>query len=535
MKNNRERIFSDLSRLTCNDFQFASGTGTGWICVEYELDEFSGKGLATGACSRTEEIVLDLKLEGWHKLYIAFNPEIRVWLDGDNGYYQMEASPHDIRDYFCFEADFTGKKLHIAPVRSSVRNKELTVFYIRAVQSERKNSKKNLIATNDGHCLFWDGIDSIRDLYRYLLPLKNTDFFRMVWGLYGGGLLSTGDSKVADKIPWSDENCFYERQWVFNRSLKGILEKGDDPLVAVRDITEEIGLELHFYFRVGAFYWPFPLHGRTSSFYLSHPEWHCVDEYGNRVKRISYAFRQVQDVICEYFQEIIDRYDPDGLCLAFNRGLPLMICEKPVIEEFERVYGRKPVLPEQVDSPEMLKIRHKLLAEFVERVYRMTSSKGKALSCIVPRDFDRNLLFGLDIEMLVKKGFFESVLVGAGHKDQPQLNLNLEPVLRLKRCGTKIYPGGSGVNAHGGAWKPEDLLARATFMAKILDMGFDGAYFWDVDQIVDSTTEWEILGNFGTVDILNGIIEGRLPTIKYHETKRIYDLRVDRYNPWNAY
>ncbi|MCX7705265.1 MAG: hypothetical protein N2115_03265 [bacterium] len=530
----KEKIFSYLPSLICGKFKPASGPGSGWISFDYQLDDFSGEGLATGAYSPAGELVLDLGLRGWYRLYIAFNPVIRVWLDGENGYYEVKGSPHEVRDYFCFEADFTGKKLHICPVRSAFSKKEIIIFYIRAVKSQPEHSARNLIATNDGHCIFREGIDSDKDLYKYLVPLQNSDFFRIVWGVYGGGFLNVKESRVADRLPWSDDACFYDKAWVFNRSIENLIKKGIDPLLLVREITGEIGLQLHYYFRVGAFYWPFPLYGYTSGFYKKNPQWHCVDEFGNTVRRISYAFPQVQEAILTYFDELLD-YNPDGICLAFNRGLPLMICEQPVIEAFENTYGRKPELPAECDSPEMLSIRHNLLADFVKKVYELVSSRGKVLSCIVPRDFERNLLFGLDIELLIRKGYFESVLVGAGHKDNPALNLELEPVKRLQQAGTKVYPGGSCVNAHGGAWKPNDVKARAIFMGKILDWGFDGAYFWDIDQVVETGTEWEIIRYFGRREIVNRIIEGKLPYIKYHYTKKIFDLTVDRYNPWNAY
>ncbi|HPC30187.1 MAG TPA: hypothetical protein P5065_01935 [Candidatus Ratteibacteria bacterium] len=530
----KERIFSDIPSLISGGFTPAKGTGAGWIPFNYEFDDFSGKGIATGARSPAGEIVLDLKITGQHRLYIAFNPSIRIWLDGDTGYYQHNASPHDVRDYFCFENDFTGKKLHIAPVRGNFSNKELIIFYIRVVPCGTYNSTKNLIATNDGHGVFCAGLDSYRDLYRYLLPLKDSDFFRIIWGVYGGGLLNVKNSKVADKLPFPDDVNFYEHEWFFNRSIENILKQEYDPLLLVREAAEKIGIEIHFYFRIGAFYWPFPHQGKTSKFFLENPKLHCIDEYGNKVKRISYAFPEVQNRILEYFEELL-QYNPDGICLAFNRGLPLMICEQPIIDEFEKTYGRRPKLPEEVDSPEILKIRHNLLAEFVGKVHKLVSSHGKVLSCIIPRDLNKNLLFGLDVELLAKNGFLESVLVGAGHKDNPELNSKLEDLEGLKKLGIKIYPGGSGVNAHGGAWKPNDNLARTSFMAKILDTGFDGAYFWDIDQIVESGTEWEILRQFGHKEILNKILNGKMPEIKYHYTRKIYDLTVDRYNPWNAY
>lgn len=535
IKISSQYFFTHIPAIIVGKFVPADGIGAGWIPFEYQFDDFTGTGIATGAHSPAGEIVCDLKLNGWHRLYIAFNPQIRVWLDGDNTCHEVSGSSSNVRDYFCFEADFTGKKLHIAPVRGMFSNKELRLFYIRAVPCKRYISHKNLIATNDGHGVFYHGVDTIKDISKYIVKLKNSDFFRIVWGVYGGGLLNTRhDSNVSEKLPFSDDYAFYHGEWVFNHSIENILKQGYDPLNVVRDATGEAGLELHFYFRVAAFYKPFPHHGTTLKFFSENPQWHCIDEYGRPVKRISYAFSEVQQRILDYFEELLD-YNPDGICLAFNRGLPLMICEKPVIDEFEKTYARKPKLPEETDSKEMLQIRHKILSDFISRVYKLVCSHGKVLSCIVPRDFERNLMFGLDIEQMVKSNFFESVLVGAGHHDDPELNLNLEQLKNLKVSGTKVYPGGSGVIAHGGAWKPGDTKARACFMKNILDHGFDGAFFWDLEQIIESGTEWEILRQFGDRGFLSEVIEGKFPDIKYHKTLKIHDLIVDRYNPWNAY
>lgn len=211
-----EKIFSNLPSLVYGQFRPASGPGNGWITFDYKFDDFSGIGLATGACSTAGELVLDLKIDGGHRLYIAFNPAVRIWIDGDRGYYELRGSVHNVRIIFALRPTLQAKKLHIAPVvRGSFSRKELIIFYIRVVSCEIYNSTRNLIATNDGHCLFWDDLDSSRDLYKYLLPLKNSDFFRIVWGVYGGGFLNVKDSKVADRIPWRDDACFYEKAWVF--------------------------------------------------------------------------------------------------------------------------------------------------------------------------------------------------------------------------------------------------------------------------------------------------------------------------------
>jgi hypothetical protein len=532
-KNNKHLLFKNLPSLVTGGFKPAKDIGIGWIPFEYKFDDFAGTGLATGAHSSANELVLNLNLKGWHRLYLAHTPSIRVWLDGDKGYCEIPGFTSDIRDYAFPAADFTGKNLHISPVHGKTLSRELIVFYLRAESCEPYNSRRNLIATNDGHGIFWSGIDCPRDIYRHILPFKDSDFFRMIWGLYGGGLIGTwADLSGIDIVPRDDSKSFYANHWVLNQSIRNVLSAGVDPLTVVRDATREIGMELHFYFRVGAFYAPFPIHSYTTQFFNENPQWHCCDEFGHKVKRISYAYPEVQDKILSYFEKVLE-YEPEGLCLSFNRGLPLMICEEPVINAFEQIYGRKPSLPEEVDSSEMLSVRYQLLTDFIARVHKLVSKHGKVLSCIVPRDFEKNKIFGLDIEILVSKGFIESVMIGAGHKDNPVLNEHLEPLKILKSLGTKIYAGGSDNIVLGNAWVKGNLAARAGYMAKILDAGLDGGFFWDAESIIG--TEWEPMRCFGNRTILSEIINGEWPKVNYHDTKYIYDLVVDRYNPWNAY
>lgn len=80
------------------------------------------------------------------------------------------------------------------------------------------------------------------------------------------------------------------------------------------------------------------------------------------------------------------------------------------------------------------------------------------------------------------------------------------------------------MNAYGGAWRPQDTISRAEFMSLIIDNGFDGAYFWDISQVVESGTEWEIIRQFGHREILDQILCRNMPEIRYHKTRKIYDL-----------
>jgi len=526
--------FTNLPDLVVGGFQAASGLGAGWGPLSYELAEFAGVGLTTGAQSPAGELLLDLGLTGWHRLHVAHNPAIRVWLDDETGYGQVPGDTSAVREVALPAADCTGRKLHIAPVRGAHGARELVLFFLRAEPCDAPDpGHRNLIATNDGHGVFWNGMDAARDIYRHIYPFQDSDFFRMVWGLYGGGPLSMRpDSKAAESPIRPDIYDYYVNDRIFNESLKRFQKAGADPLAVVRQATRDYGMELHYYFRMSAFYGPFPHLGWTRRFYQEHPEWRCRDESGRPLNLMSYAYPKVQDFVLAYLDELLD-YDPDGLCLAFNRGLPLMICEEPVVEAYRAKHGRSPKLPEECDSPELLAVRHELLADFVERTHRLVEHRSRVLSCIVPRDFAQNRLFGLDPALLIRRGLLESVLVGAGHGDDPVLNADLEPVRELKALGAKVYSGGSSVGAHGSAWVNGDLKARARHMAAILDVGLDGGWFWDAESVIG--LEWEAMRRFGDRTVLERIIGGTWPPSRTHETRSIHDLVVGRYNPWHAY
>lgn len=526
------QFFLNLPALVVGGFKSASGPGTGWCDFEYELEIGAGRGLFTGACSPAGELVLDLGLSGWHVLHFGHNPALRVSLDGDAGYCQLPGNPSEVSDHALPPADFTGRRLHIAPAHDSAAPRESTVFYLRAEPCGRPAGKRNLIATNDGHGVFYHGVDAPRDIWRHVYPFRNSDFFRMIWGLYGGSTYTMRpDTRTGENPLHPEAACYRPGDFEFSRSLAKLQAAGADPLAVVRQATREYSLELHYYSRVAAFFGPFPHLFKTARFFTEHPEWHCRDEFGRPIKFISYAFPQVQDHLLAFFDELLD-YEPDGICLAFNRGLPLMCCEAPVIEAYRRQHGRAPRLPEEIESPEMLQVRYEILAGYVERVARLVERRGKALSAIVPRNFDRNLRFGLDAELLVRRGLFESVMVGAGHGDVPGMDLDLEPVKALKKLGALIYAGGSNVNAHGGAWN-RPLPERARHMANILDAGLDGGWFWDAETI--GGYEWQALRSFGDRALLDSITAGTWPPPRRHETRAIDGHVIGRYNPWNAY
>lgn len=510
-----------------------AGPGAGWVPLQYGLEHVKGVGLATGAASPAGTLVLDLELTGYHILHIGQNPVLRVWLQGEDGCCDLPGDGSAVADTALPPMDLTGKKLCIAPQRSTDRNSHVSVFYIRAEPCAPPVRHKKLIVTNDGHGVFHRGMDNAKDIHSYIYPYRNSDVFRFIWGLYGGAALTLKQgSRFNDLINRSDDQIFAAGSMTFMKSIRRFAEQGLDPLAIVRDATREYDMELHYYCRLAAFYGPYPHLEWTTQFFRDNPKLRCQTAQGDFINMMSYAHAKVQDHMLAYFDELLD-YEPEGICLAFNRGLPLMVCEQPVLDAFEQRTGRAAVLPADCDHPDMLAVRHELLADFVARVKELANRRGKVLSCIAPRDFEHNKLMGLDIQLMADRGLFESMMIGAGHGDDPQLNRNLEPVKALQVHNTKVYPGGSNVRPHGQAWQPKDLKANAQHMAAILKKQFDGAWFWDADGVFGY--DWQAMRSFGDPEKLNQIIQGSWPKSRSHQTTSIHDLVVGRYNPWHAY
>ena len=529
------KYFSRLPDYLVGENQLADVPGDGWTPFCYELKDFSGTGLYTGARSPAGEITLDLGLTGWQRISLAHNPAVRIRLEGETGYCELAGDPYAVREVSLPPLDFANcRRLQIAPVRSSAKSEPVTLFFLKSESCVPASGEdKKLIATNDGHDIFSFGVDRPEDLYRHLYPFRNSDFFRMVWGLYGGAIKTMNPNSEFGESPlYNDKLCYYEDDYRFCQSLQRFREMKIDPLNVVRQATREYGLELHLYSRMAAFYGPFPHLGWNSRFFTDNPQWHCRDEFGRKINFISYAYPQVQERLLAFYRELLE-YDPDGICLAFNRGLPLMVCEEPVLAAYEKKYHRRPRLPEEADTPELLAVRHELLAEFVGRVSNLLEKHGKELSCIVPRNFEYNRLFGLDAELLARRGLVKTMMVGSGHRDQALSNYRIDEVKALQAPGVRIYLGGSDGGSPGMAWEPGNLQARATQMKNILDNGLDGGWFWDAEGAAGY--DWKFIQQFGNASVLNRLIADSVQQPPVHETRAIHDLQVSRYNPNHAY
>lgn len=530
-----DTFLTDLPARVTGGFTPARGVGEGWIPVAWETADRKGVGLAAGCRSGAQELTLDLGLSGPHVVHLALGActALRAWLDGETGYREFltQHGGSGAQECRLHTADLTGRRLRIAP-KDDCQAKEAFLVYIRAEPcSTPHHSARNLVATNDGFSwVALNGLASARDVSRYFTPFRDSDFGLMLWGPEGADVTGCHATTIGTPANTDVRHAFRECDRNHARQFAALLERKEDLLAAAVSNAREVGMRIHFYIRMEAFKAPFPWeHTFTSRFYEEHPEWRCRDESGEEVARMSYAFAGVQDHMLAYFEELL-AYHPDGLCFAFNRGLPMMIAEEPVLAEFERQQGRRPRLPEEIDSEGMIAARTALMTGFFERVKALLDSRGMALSCIVKPDEGFNRTCGLDLEALTERGLFETICVHSGgfHAEQSQIHQSLFWRRLVDSGRARICP-----NGWGGSY---DHAEAARFLRDtVLGRGFAGGFFWDTENLFGNPYNWHVVRQGGTPEALDGIIAGKVPSPTITPFTRINGVKLGRYSPMASY
>ncbi|NQU10398.1 hypothetical protein HQ590_06395, partial [bacterium] len=490
-----EVLITDLPSRVMGGFTPARGLGRGWVAAPYAVAAFRGVGVGTGYDSGAPELTIRLDLVGSYVLYLGLGSgdSVRAWLDGETGFreFACEHGGWAFQEARLHAADLTGRCLHVAPVpASSYRHSDAHCYlgYIRAVPADHapQQSARNLVATNDGFSwIALDGMAAVGDVTKQFQPYRDSDFFRMLWCPLGADVTGNHLTKVGTTTPFGVTHAYRRCDRQFALTTKKILKGGGDILKTAVAAAREVGLEIHFYIRPEAFFAPFPYDGvYTSKFLARHRRRRCRDEFGEEIMRLSYAYPAVQDHLLAYIEELLG-YNPDGICFAFNRSLPMMICEPPVLQAYRERYGRRPRLPEENTAPEMLAVRHELLAGFIQRVHGLLAPRNLAFSCITELDHERNRTLGLDLGMLVDRGLVESICVAGAATDS-------EYYKELRATGqAKVYSSIHYTHAEGtAAPDPFDHRSQARALQAVLDSGLDGAFFWDTESMHRNPYNW---------------------------------------------
>ena len=515
---------TDLDRCTPADALATEPHLRRWRTLTYEIDSMSGTMLLAGPETAAPTITYPLNLRGLYAVSVGVLPitsseeghQLAVLLkrSGDETFTALTLPPqsdggphhHEIVEMFWRITDLTDHGLQIgqngarvapgdnagsfecAPARVAYfKLVPLTGGETRAFQSDvQQTDTKRLFAHNDAHGPHYQyRLTTPEDVRREIEPYRDTDFSRMYWEA-GGGDQTSYFSQIGGRYTFDLGDFGRRGDRLHVESWREFEGQEIDPFDVALKHTHEIGLQFHASYRVAGFHYPPPLdHFNTgSSFYKRHPEWRGVDRTGRQTPRMAYTFPEVRQFVISLLREMAQR-PIDGICLLYNRRMPLVEYEPPVVEGFKREFGDDPHGLDAHD-PRWLSYRAGVLTEFMREVRAAMDQEGRAqerskrieISAIVGGTERENLINGMDLAAWVGEGLVDTLIPytsGPNYDSSvtawtdPQ---QLEYFVNLVR-GTSCVLAPNLMPRH---MTPEEFRQRAT---TVYSAGVEHMFFWD--------------------------------------------------------
>ena len=347
----------------------AVGQNTGAPDLEYPLPQTGAYAIYFGILSVYMESRLQVRLKS-DATFTILTPnnmaeEKLMWNDIQDSKHTYRQG--DIEELFWKRAELSGRDqaVVIRQLKAQLRPGDPDAFgnafmpcwlaYIKLVplsaaeeeawRNERRGASRRLFAADDsftatGYLHF----ETAADVRRQIEPYRDTDFSRMYWEA-GSGDLTFYPSKVGRLIDfgWVESPSTGPAMIVVGRSYGDAKPPGaSTPFRVALEASHAIGLEFHASYRVAGFYFPAPEdEWNAGGLYHRHPEWRCLDRRGRQNPRLSYAFPEVREFVLSLLLEVAS-HPVDGISLLYNRRLPILGYEKPLVDSFIARHGVDP-------------------------------------------------------------------------------------------------------------------------------------------------------------------------------------------------
>ena len=504
-----------------------------WRMLPYTTDTLEGVMLLAGPETAAPTITFPMQADGWHALSIGVVPahagpdglrgtEVQLRLTGepvptlltvpdrhtvDASDEPLPTSTQDIVELFWKIVDLSGQELEISQVSARLKSGDeaasfacgpLQLAYVKLVpltddevaahqlDSSRADTRR-LFAHQDSHGPHWIWrLTDENEIRRELEPYRGTDFARMYWETGGGDELFYF-TKLA-RLATCDEVGDFTRRGdrLHAESWRVFRDKGIDPFEVALSYTHEIGLEFHAGWRVSGFHYPPPLDQADAgdTVYDAHPAWRGEDRAGRRTPILAYTYPEVREYVISLLREMAG-YPVDGIALLYNRRLPLVEYEPPLVNAFKREHGGDPRELDERD-PQWLSFRCGVLTQFMREVRAaMTEisraqgrSKPIAVSAVVEGTEAANRYFGLDLETWAREGLVDTLIPYLSDWESrgevaPWADASELDYFKRAVEGTACLLAPNVMPRH---MSPANLRRRA---ATIYGAGVDHLFFWD--------------------------------------------------------
>jgi hypothetical protein len=539
-----------------------------WRLIEYEAEGLTGTMAWANSMTGAPEISYPSDLVGWHSVYIGIwdwawskvpvmitesqvegGNLLKIKLTSDDCFTTIskEYSDFRIEEVLWKHADLTGESFIIGQ-QSEGFPKRACLAYIRLVplsddqvaevkeENERRDTKR-LIAMNDGWSWVYENHPkSKQDIQSQIARYKGSDFGKVY---YEYGFAGPQGLEVYDMDDFARKGEEFA-----NDSVRVFRASGIYPFDEVLRYGHAIGLQVYASVRLGMPKTapPFDVGSQDGGvFFLSHPQFRCVERDGAPFPCMSYAFPEVRSHVVETFQKAVVS-GADGLSPLFHRGPPFLLYERPLVDGFIAESGEDPrALPETDER--WLRFRARFMTDFMRELRRGAAEtagrlgrEAPKMSCVVFPTRAENLRYGVDVEAFMREGLLDEIvardILYASWEDTQADVPFFMGLTRGTKCKFYVMLGSaaSSYRALGGSGNIPD--AYATRAGELYRQGVDGLAFWDMYYQDKYTATWSCMRRLGHTDELKSN-QFRSSKVRSTSVKKIGGIDVTfRHDAW---
>ena len=327
------------------------------------------------------------------------------------------------------------------------------VSLVAAAEAGDRNTgtpkRYRVIFNSDGHGVFKDAGGNLQQWIENLFgPLEDSHVDALFWCDGAGGNTANYDSRVLERSG--------ARVGKTDPKLQALIDQGNDPpLVVVREARKR-KIDVFYSFRINDIHDAFIADERPT-FKIKHPEWLLgKKKYGavtSYPTALNFAFKEVRDLKYRAMEEILTKYDFDGLEIDFLRGAPYFL-------------------------PGTVKKNAPLLTELISRYHRLivqqSKKRGRRLQLAVRVDESLAACTrdGFEVAKWIKQGLVDHVILGSG-----VIDIEIEQFQKLARPRhIHVYPCLYGWPSR---YSPIPRKLAAATALNYWNQGADGIYLFN--------------------------------------------------------
>jgi hypothetical protein len=282
-----------------------------------------------------------------------------------------------------------------------------------------RHGGKLIILNDDGFSQFHTGrYQSAADLRKAMLAYKDTQVAVMEWCVIAGSRANY-PSKVTELIGSGMTEFPRRGDQLAHETLQRLADEGTNTLQVVSAACHEAGVACYASLRMNGDYAEATWDGllakcMNSRFWWQHPELRVVNAQGKSTNTFSFAHPAVREFKMSILREVVEQ-DIDGINLDFQRHPNFFGAEEPMAAAFKARYGIG-ATGIALDDARWTPLRYERMTAFVREVRALLDEAGrtkkKHLGLSVRIDWKKYPAWGCDIEMWLKDGLLDYLVVG---------------------------------------------------------------------------------------------------------------------------